>query len=198
MTTSTTTRPVPTISPAELAGRLATGSTTVLDVRTPGEFASTAIDGSQHLPLDRLADHVEHLAGGLSSPVTLVCRSGQRATKAYEQLTAAGARDVTVLDGGLVAWQGAGQPVGSGAPSGSKRWELERQVRLVAGGLVLAGVVASLKWPKARFLSGGVGAGLTWAALSDTCAMGSALMRLPYNRGDAGAARRAVEALTGR
>ncbi|WCO68777.1 DUF2892 domain-containing protein [Iamia majanohamensis] len=65
------------------------------------------------------------------------------------------------------------------APS---RWDLERQVRLAAGSLVLAGIVGSLRYPRLRFLSGAVGAGLTFAAVSDTCAMGSLLSRLPYNR----------------
>ena len=39
------------IDPSTLAQRLATGSTTVLDVRTPGEHATAAIAGSQLLPL---------------------------------------------------------------------------------------------------------------------------------------------------
>ena len=44
---------------------------------------------------------------------------------------------------------------------------------------LLAGSVA-LPWLK--YVSGGVGAGLAFAALTDTCAMGSLLARLPYNR----------------
>jgi len=76
--------------------------------------------------------------------VTLVCRRGRRATQAYEQLSAAGAKDLTVLDGGITAWQAAGQPVQETAGAGST-WELERQVRLPAGSLVLGGVLASLR-----------------------------------------------------
>ena len=36
---------------------------------------------------------------------------------------------------------------------------------------------------KARFLAGGVGFGLLFSALSDTCAMAAVLGKLPYNRG---------------
>ena len=184
------------IDPSTLAQRLATGSTTVLDVRTPGEHATAAIAGSQLLPLDQLDEHADTLAAGLSTPVTLVCRSGQRATQAHQRLTAAGATDLTVLDGGLNAWQAAGQPVDSSP--GATTWEMERQVRLAAGSLVVAGILASLRWPSARFLSGGVGAGLTWAALSNTCAMGRVLLKLPYNRTGSAEGRKAVAALTGR
>jgi hypothetical protein len=37
--------------------------------------------------------------------------------------------------------------------------------------------------PKARLLAGAVGFGLTFSAITDTCAMGNLLSRLPYNRG---------------
>ncbi|MCZ2858178.1 hypothetical protein [Blastococcus sp. VKM Ac-2987] len=47
----------------------------------------------------------------------------------------------------------------------------------------MTSILASLRFPRARFLAGGVGAGLTTAAVTDTCAMGAALSRLPYNRG---------------
>ena len=184
------------IAPSTLAQRLADGSTTVLDVRTPGEHATAAIPGSQLLPLDQLDQHADTLAAGLSAPVTLVCHSGQRATQAHQRLTAAGATGLTVLDGGLTAWQAAGQPVDS-TPAAAK-WEMDRQVRLVAGSLVLAGIVASLRWPAARFLSGGVGAGLTFAALSNTCAMSRVLLKLPYNQTGSADGAKAVAALTGR
>ncbi len=184
------------IDPSALAQRLAAGSTTVVDVRNPGEHAAAAIPGSQLLPLDQLDQDVDTLAAGLSSPVTLVCRSGQRATQAHQRLTAAGATDLTVLDGGLNAWQAAGQPVDT--TPGTAKWEMERQVRLAAGSLVLAGIIASLRWPAARFLSGGVGAGLTFAALSNTCAMSRVLLKLPYNRTVSADGAKAVAALTGR
>ncbi len=187
---------LPKINTAELAKQLGSGSTTVLDVRTPGEYAAAAIEGSQHLPLDQIGGQLDVLGRGLTGPVTLVCRSGQRATQAYEQLSAAGAKDLTVLDGGITAWQAAGQPVQS-TDGPSSTWEMDRQVRLAAGSLVLGGVLASLRWPKARFLSGAVGGGLTFAALSNTCAMSRVLLKLPYNQADKHATRKAVQALTG-
>ncbi len=48
---------------------------------------------------------------------------------------------------------------------------------------MLAGLAAGLRAPKARLLAGGVGAGLTASALTDTCTMAQVLSALPYNRG---------------
>lgn len=187
---------LPKINAAELAEQLSAGSATVLDVRTPGEYAAASIDGSKHLPLDQIGGHLDVLGRGLAGPVTLVCRSGQRATQAYEQLSAAGAKDLTVLDGGMTAWQAAGQPVQS--TDGPSPWEMDRQVRLAAGSLVLSSILASLRWPKARFVAGAVGGGLTFAALSNTCAMSRVLLKLPHNQADKTATRKTVEALTAR
>ncbi|HEX8509079.1 MAG TPA: YgaP-like transmembrane domain, partial [Propionibacteriaceae bacterium] len=54
---------------------------------------------------------------------------------------------------------------------------------LIAGSLVVAGVALGLRAPKASLLAGGVGAGLTASALTDTCTMGRLLSALPHNRG---------------
>ncbi len=85
-----------------------------------------------------------------------------------------------VLDGGVNAWTA----VGGDVVRGQAKWALERQVRLVAGSIVLAGVLASTRVPAAKWAAGFVGGGLTFAALSNTCAMGNLLGRLPYNRSD--------------
>ncbi len=37
--------------------------------------------------------------------------------------------------------------------------------------------------PKAKWLAGGVATGLTFSAVTNTCAMGNVLAKLPYNRG---------------
>ncbi|HEU5082870.1 MAG TPA: DUF2892 domain-containing protein, partial [Acidimicrobiales bacterium] len=56
------------------------------------------------------------------------------------------------------------------------------QVRLVAGGITLASVVASVWFPPARFVAGFIGAGLTFSAVTNTCGMAMMLAKLPYNR----------------
>lgn len=150
---------------------------TIVDVRTPAEFETVHILGSYNVPLDVLDEHGAELSH-LTHPLVLVCRSGTRATQAERKLAEGGPPHVTVLDGGMLAWQEAGYDVRRGRP----RWDLERQVRLVAGSLVLTGVLASLVFEPAKWFSGAVGAGLTVAALTNTCAMGMLLSKLPYNR----------------
>ena len=69
--------------------------------------------------------------------------------------------------------------------SSSERWAMDRQVRLVAGGIALVAIVASALVPKAKWVGAGVAAGLVFSAVSNTCAMASVLAKLPYNRGKA-------------
>lgn len=150
----------------------------LLDVRSPAEFESLHIPGSVNIPLDQLDSQLTALADR-GRPLVLVCRSGARATQAQTKLAGVGCVNATVLDGGVIAWEQAGAPVNRG----QQKWDLERQVRLVAGGLVLTFVLASIVVPPLRYVAGAVGAGLVFAALTNTCAMGNLLSKLPYNRG---------------
>lgn len=152
---------------------------TVIDVRSPAEFETAHIAGSHNVPLDLLGEHAAQLAARLDRKVVLVCQSGTRAAQAQQRLAGVGAENLHVLDGGVPGYAAAGGDV----ERGRARWSLERQVRLVAGSLVLAGVAASLRAPKASLLAGGVGAGLTLSALTDTCTMGRVLAALPHNQG---------------
>ncbi|WP_369029809.1 rhodanese-like domain-containing protein [Streptomyces adonidis] len=151
----------------------------LLDVRTPGEFRTAHIPGSYNVPLDTLREHRAELRRHLDEDVVLICRSGARAAQAEQALAEAGLPNLRVLDGGVMAWEAAGGPL----TRGPQRWDLERQVRLVAGVLVLVTGVAGLFVPGLHLIGTAVGAGLTVAALTNTCAMGMLLAKLPYNRG---------------
>src|SRR5581483_7748030 len=151
----------------------------LIDVRTAAEFQSIHIPGSVNLPLDTLEGHLDELARGLRQPVVLICRSGNRAHHAERLLAAAGIGDAQVLEGGILAWESAGGAV----QRGRQRWDLERQVRFVAGAIVLASVLGSLAYEPAKWIAGAIGAGLTTAALTNSCLMGMLLSKLPYNQG---------------
>ncbi|OII68020.1 rhodanese-like domain-containing protein [Streptomyces sp. CC77] len=151
----------------------------VLDVRTPGEFRTVHIPGSYNVPLDTLREHRAELLTHLDEDVVLVCRSGARAAQAEQALAEAGLPNLWVLDGGMMAWEAGGAPVNRG----EARWDLERQVRLIAGSIVLVTGVVGVFVPGAHLIGTAIGAGLTFAALSNTCAMGMMLAKLPYNRG---------------
>jgi rhodanese-related sulfurtransferase len=153
----------------------------VVDVRTPVEFATAHIAGSYNVPLDVLDKHGPEIARRLDQDheVVLVCRSGQRSTKAQALLRNAGLTGGRVLEHGITDWEGQGFAVDRGA----QRWDLERQVRLVAGSVVLSSVLGSVAVPRIKWVAAAIGAGLTYAAISNTCAMATALSKLPYNRG---------------
>ncbi|TMR04210.1 rhodanese-like domain-containing protein [Actinomadura soli] len=162
----------------------------MLDVRTPAEFTAAHIPGSYNVPLDLLREHRAELSAHLDD-VVLVCRTGNRAAHAEHALAEVGMANVHVLAGGILAWEAAGAPLSRGRA----RWDLERQVRLVAGALVLLGVLGGLVAPALVWLAGVIGAGLTVAALTNTCLMGTMLARLPFNRAPACDAVDVVELL---
>jgi rhodanese-related sulfurtransferase len=170
------------ITSTELRDRLASQTPPwILDVRTPAEFETAHIDGSYNVPLDVLNDRGSEVARQLdqSHDIVLVCRSGQRSTQAAELLQSEGVTGGSVLENGITDWEGQGFDV----KRGLQRWDLERQVRLVAGSIVLSSVLGSIAVPRLKWLAAAIGGGLTYAAVSNTCAMGTALSKLPYNRG---------------
>lgn len=152
--------------------------TLLVDVRTPAEYESSHIDGAINLPLGQVDRHLERITQDAGGQMVLICQSGNRAEQCQGKLTRAGLKDTAVMTGGMNAWTTAGAPV----ITGPERWALERQVRLVAGSIVLLSVIASIWWPPAVWIAGFIGAGLTFAAITNTCAMGMALTKLPYNQ----------------
>jgi rhodanese-related sulfurtransferase len=168
------------VSPAELVEMLASEPRTrLLDVRTPGEYEAVHIRGAYNVPLDQLGEHGEEIRANVTDPVVLICQSGARARKAEEALNQCSMTNLHVLDGGVNGWVAAGEPVERGA----KRMSLERQVRIVAGVMAAAGGVLALAVsPLFAVIPAFVGSGLVFAGVTDTCGMGLALSRLPYNR----------------
>lgn len=158
------------------------GETLVVDVRTPGEFESAHIPGAINIPLDQVDSHLRRIVSEAGGRMVLVCLSGGRAQMAAGKLAGAGLDDVVVLEGGMNSWLAAGGEV---ERTGKARWGLERQVRLVAGSVVLISVLLSLVWQPAVFLAGFIGAGLTFSGITNTCGMAMMLAKLPYNRGAA-------------
>jgi rhodanese-related sulfurtransferase len=87
------------------------GKSTVIDVRTPEEFAAGHLRDAKNIPLADLGTRIGELEKSKGRSVVVVCQTGARADKAVRQLAAAGFDDVVSLDGGLTAWQAAGLPV---------------------------------------------------------------------------------------
>ncbi|GAA4659761.1 rhodanese-like domain-containing protein [Arthrobacter cryoconiti] len=151
----------------------------IIDVRSGAEFDSLHIRGSYHVPLAMLSEHTEEFAAKMGTRVVLVCQSGNRAEQARKRLDSIGLASASVLSGGVPAYAAAGGDV----VRGRRTWALERQVRMTAGSLVLASIVAGkFVSPKLRLVAGGIGAGLTFSAATNSCALGNALSRMPWNK----------------
>jgi rhodanese-related sulfurtransferase len=101
--------PLVPLSPDELAAKLKDGNVRLIDVRTDAEVAEGTIPGAEHIPLDQFDPAKLDLSDGRE--VVLYCRSGRRSGIAGEKLAAATGGPVEHLEGGILAWEAAGQPV---------------------------------------------------------------------------------------
>ncbi len=165
------------VSPAQVQAD--SGSFLLLDVRTPAEFEEAHVPGSVLVPLQDLDPvAVQKLAADVDR-CYILCRSGQRSRQAVQKLQNAGIKSLQVVQGGVQAWEAAGLPLNRGR----KTLSLERQVRIIAGALVVVGAVLGyLVHPAWVGLSGFVGAGLVFAGITDTCGMAMVLARMPWNQ----------------
>lgn len=154
----------------------------LVDVRTQAEFQSQHVPNSKCIPLDELnreaiAQHQQHP----DQPVYLICRSGNRSGMALRKLSDAEFNHAVSVSGGIMAWQDAGYPVNAG---GRKVISLDRQVRITAGTLAAVGTLLGLfvnQW--CFILPLGIGCGLVFSGLTDTCALGAVLAKMPWNKG---------------
>lgn len=62
---------------------------TIIDVRTPQEFASGHVEGSINIPLQTLAQRIDEIKS-MSAPIVLCCASGARSARAKLILQQAG------------------------------------------------------------------------------------------------------------
>ncbi|MGA7855788.1 MAG: rhodanese-like domain-containing protein [Candidatus Acidiferrales bacterium] len=157
-----------------------------IDVRSPSEFATGHLPGAVNIPLAQIEGRQLDLRPDL--PIVLVCQAGTRARIAAGLLESRRS-DVSVLSGGTNGWVKAGLPL---VASSKSRWSLERQVRLAAGLLVVAGsllaIVANVRW---AYVSAFIGLGLIFAGVTNLCGMAALLAWMPWNRPRASGGARA-------
>jgi rhodanese-related sulfurtransferase len=163
------------ISPQQLNSK---SQSVVIDVREYPEFAAGAIPSASLVPLSSLRQKAADWDP--SGSYVLVCKSGKRSEQGAATLATMGFSNVAVLEGGTDAWINAGLPVKRAT---HKPWSLERQVRAIAGTLVLLSTALGLSvsgWFFAFTLL--VGTGLLVAGVTDLCLMATVLGRMPWNR----------------
>lgn len=91
----------PRISGADARQKVASGAL-LLDVRTPGEFASGHIKGAMNIPVQELGSRFGEV-GATDRPVVVYCASGMRSARAAAMLRAKGWAEVYNL-GPQSAW----------------------------------------------------------------------------------------------
>ncbi len=167
-----------TISP-ERAAELVRAGAVLIDIREVDEHARERIPGARHHALTRIDRESPARSG--DDVLIFHCRSGARTQGNAPRLAAAAPKCETyILEGGLDAWKKAGLPV---ALDRSQPIDIMRQVQIVAGSLVLLGVVLGVFVAPAFYaLSGFVGAGLLFAGVSGFCGMARLLAVMPWNR----------------
>ena len=172
---------VPAISPVEAKRRLADGSAVLVDIREPQEHAREAIPGAKLSPLSAFDSRPLSSVQGKGAPAVIFhCQSGRRTAENADRLRDCGVPEVYLLEGGLTGWKAAGFAT---SIDRTKPIEMQRQVQIAAGSLVLIGLVLSVAVsPWFAALSAFVGAGLVFAGISGWCGMANLLGIMPWNR----------------
>jgi rhodanese-related sulfurtransferase len=170
------------ITANELSNMVASGKNIdLIDVRTPIEFRAMHVTIARNEPLSGLDPKAIQSArnGSASEPLYVVCRSGGRSKQACEKFLASGITNVINVEGGTMACESAGMSV----VHGKKSIPLNCQVQIITGSLVVLGSALAV-WghPYWAALPGLMGAGLMFSGITDTCAMGSCLARMPWNQ----------------
>lgn len=94
---------VPLIEPAQVRGLMSLGGKlTIVDVRTPEEYAQGHLDGAILMPLDNLPNTYSSLPK--KGKLIVYCRSGHRSAKAVQFLVEHGYSNAISMNGGYVAW----------------------------------------------------------------------------------------------
>lgn len=84
---------------------------TIVDIRTPQEFAEGYIEGAVNINLFDKNFLVQMAQFDKSKPIFIYCRSGNRTSSASKKLSESGFKQVYDLQGGIVNWSRSNQPI---------------------------------------------------------------------------------------
>ena len=99
------------LSPVQATLKINREDAIVIDVREQGEYSQGHIPNARHIPLGTLDQRAAELEQHKNTPVILCCATGARSAGAADKLRKLGFGQVFNLQGGMGAWQQAGQPV---------------------------------------------------------------------------------------
>jgi len=84
---------------------------TVIDVRTPAEFATGHVPGAINIPHDQLGQRLQDIPAAKDQPLLVYCRSGRRAGLAETVLSDAGYSSLYHLEGDMLEWSANQRPI---------------------------------------------------------------------------------------
>ncbi|MCA3749536.1 MAG: MBL fold metallo-hydrolase [Rubrobacter sp.] len=103
------TRATPALDAAGLAKLLEKNEVLLLDVRSTEEWEEGHVEGSVHIPYQRLRDGIPPELRGAGKPLVVACSGGVRSSIAASLLERAGVRGIMhVAEGGIPDLEGAG------------------------------------------------------------------------------------------
>lgn len=172
--------PIQAIKPQKAFDLVEKGARLV-DIRSSDEHEREYIDieGVRNVPIERFAG--KKLKADKNTVVIFHCRSGARTrmnAKLLEKSVAPG--QAYYIEGGLNAWKKAGLPVFT-APSQS--FEISRQVQMLVGALVAAGVTLGFVIsPWFHLVAAFIGVEQLFAGLTGVNLLGYLMMQMPWNK----------------
>lgn len=98
---------------AELKQHVDCGQGLVLDVRPAADFNSAEghIATAVNIPVEDLQERLSEIGPDYTRPITIVCRTDKRSSRAAALLVACGYSNARVVRGGMSAWQAKRWPV---------------------------------------------------------------------------------------
>lgn len=167
------------ITSEELKQMYGSNDILICDIREADEYNREHIVGAKNFPLSNLqVNKLDDIAK--SKKLILHCQSGNRTKMNEKVFKNINCDEVMILCDGINAWKKQGCAI---AKNNKAPLPLMRQVQIIAGCLILFGIILSYTVSKDFILlSGFVGLGLLVAGVTGFCGMANILMLLPYNK----------------
>ncbi len=175
------------VSAREIERLIADGKAVLIDVRERDEYERERIEGAMLMPLSTFDAEKVLSKVGAGTTIVIHCRGGVRGAEATRKLSACADHEIKIVNmtGGIEGWKSCGLQVVTNTTM--SRISILRQVQLVVGAGVFVG--SALAWfvhPAFVAIPALLGAGLTFAGATGTCALASLLGLMPWNRARSG------------
>lgn len=155
----------------------------LIDIRSSDEYKREHIAQAQSIPLERLQNPTALAHIPNESNLIFHCKSGVRTQNAQTLFTNIAQQrhcQCFILEQGISGWKKAGLAT---QIDRKQPLEIMRQVQIAAGSMTLLGVLLGyLVSPYFYWLSGFIGAGLTFAGVTGFCGLARLLAKMPWNK----------------